>query len=150
MKLIEGTMGKMIYLVQKSEQDTALIQGRTFQRMTNMNYQKAQLPEGAVLAGTTPTMTEETIVPGILANHMAPKGKCGLLVVEEGACRFVWEDDLDNPIDCDPDHPVVIFPERFHHVAVTGPVKLRVEFYSQTQSLGKLDPSAVRPGKDFI
>ncbi len=115
-----------------------------------MNYQKAQLPEGAVLAGTTPTMTEDTIVPGILANHMAPKGKCGLLVVEEGACRFVWEDDQDNPIDCDPDHPVVIFPERFHHVAVTGPVKLRVEFYSQPQSLGKLDPDAVRPGEGFI
>lgn len=115
-----------------------------------MNFQEASLPAGTVKIGTTPTMTEETIIPGILANHMAPKGKCGLLVVEEGACRFVWEDDTDNPIDCDADHPVVIFPERLHHVVVTGPVRLRVEFYSQPATLGDLDPDAGRPGEDFI
>jgi tellurite resistance-related uncharacterized protein len=115
-----------------------------------MNFQNAEMPAGAVLAGSTPTMTEETIVPGILANHMAPKGKCGLLVVEEGACRFVWEDDVDSPLDCDPDHPVVIFPERFHHVVLTGPVKLRVEFHTLPVSMGNLDPNAVRPGDDFV
>jgi tellurite resistance-related uncharacterized protein len=115
-----------------------------------MNFQDAEMPTGAVQAGSTPTMTEETIVPGILANHMAPKGKCGRLVVEEGACQFVWEDDPDNSLDCDPDHPVVIFPERFHHVVVTGPVKLRVEFYSMPATLGDFDPNAVRPGDDFI
>lgn len=115
-----------------------------------MNFQNAEMPAGAVLAGSTPTMTEETIVPGILANHMAPKGKCGQLVVEEGACRFVWEDDPDNPLDCDPGHPVVIFAERFHHVVVTGPVKLRVEFYALPASLGEFNPDAGRPGNDFI
>jgi tellurite resistance-related uncharacterized protein len=115
-----------------------------------MNFQNADLPDGAELAGTTTTMTEETILPGILANHMAPKGKCGLLVVEEGACRFAWEDDLENPIDCDPDHPVVIFPERFHHVIVTGPVKLRVEFYALLTTVEGLDPKALRPGDDFV
>ena len=115
-----------------------------------MNFQNAEMPAGAELAGSTPVMTEETAIPGILANHMAPKGKCGRLVVEEGACQFVWEDDLDNPLDCDPDHPVVIFAERFHHVVLTGPVKLRVEFYSLPTTLGGLDPDAVRPGDDFI
>ena len=115
-----------------------------------MNYQDATLPEGAELAGSTPSMTEETIAEGILQNHMAPKGKCGLLVVEEGACQFVWEDDADNPIDCDPGHPVVIFPERYHHVRITGPVKLRVEFYSLPVTLGDFDASATRPGEDFI
>jgi len=115
-----------------------------------MNFQNAEMPAGAVLAGSTPTMTEETIVPGILANHMAPKGKCGLLVVEEGACQFVWEDDPDNIIDCDPEHPVVIFAERFHHVVLTGAVKLRVEFYALPVSLGDLDANAGRPGEDFV
>jgi len=103
-----------------------------------------------MLAGTTPIMDEESIVPGILKNHMAPKGKCGLLVVEEGACQFIWEDDPDNPLDCDPDHPVVIFAERFHHVVITGPVKLKVEFYSMPMTLDAKDPNALRPGKDFI
>jgi len=115
-----------------------------------VNYQTAQLSAGAELVGKTPTMTEETVIPGILANHMAPKGKCGLLVVEKGACQFVWEDDAENPLDCDPDHPVVIFPERFHHVVITGPVSLRVEFYSVPATLGDFAPDAKRPGEDFI
>ena len=115
-----------------------------------MNFQNAQLPPGAERAGATPTMDETTIAPGILAKHMAPKGKCGLLVVEEGACQFVWEDDQDNPIDCNPDHPVVIFPERYHHVVITGPVKLRVEFYTLPVTLQGLDSTASRPGEDFI
>ena len=115
-----------------------------------MNYQTKTLPQGAELAGATPVMDEKTIAPGILAKHMAPRGKCGLLVVEEGACQFVWEDEPDNPIDCDPDHPVVIFPERYHHVSLTGPVKLRVEFYTLPISLDGLDASAHRPGDDFI
>ena len=115
-----------------------------------MNFQNAELPAGAVLAGSTPTMNQDTIVPGILAKHMAPKGKCGLLVVEKGACRFVWEDDRDHPLDCDAEHPVVIFPERFHHVVVTGPVELRVEFYSLPVRLDGLNPDAGRPGEDFV
>ena len=115
-----------------------------------MNYQIKTLPQGAELAGATPVMDEKTIAPGILAKHMAPKGKCGLLVVVEGACQFVWEDDPDQPIDCDPDHPVVIFPERYHHVILTGPVKLKVEFYTLPISLDGLDASAPRPGDDFI
>ncbi|MCG8563698.1 MAG: DUF1971 domain-containing protein [Desulfobacterales bacterium] len=115
-----------------------------------MNYQNESLPRGATLAGATPMMDENSIAPGILKKHMAPKGKCGLLVVEEGACQFIWEDDPDTPIDCDPGHPVVIFPERFHHVKITGPVKLKVEFYSLPVTLEGLDPDAERPGENFI
>ena len=79
-----------------------------------MNYQKAALPEGAVKVGSTPSMTEETVVPGILKKHLAPRGKFGYLVVEDGALQFVWEDDANNVLDADPEHPIVIFPERYH------------------------------------
>ena len=61
-----------------------------------MNFQNAELPAGAELAGSTPVMTEETIVPGILANHMAPKGKCGLLVVEEGVTQ---KQDIEHAVE---------------------------------------------------
>ena len=117
-----------------------------------MNYQNATLPAGAVKAGSTPGMTEETVVPGILKKHLAPKGKFGYLVVEEGALQFVWEDDEDNVLDADPDHPIVIFPERYHHVSITGPVRFRVEFYD----VGGIDiavgpkKKGERPGEDFI
>ena len=57
-----------------------------------MNYQNATLPKGALKVGSTPTMTEKTVVPGILKAHLAPRGKFGYLVVEEGSLQFVWED----------------------------------------------------------
>ena len=117
-----------------------------------MNYQNAILPKGATKAGATPSMTEETVVPGILKKHLAPKGKFGYLVVEEGALQFVWEDDPDNVLDSDPEHPIVIFPERYHHVSITGKVRFRVEFYD----VGGIDigekpaKEGQRPGEDYI
>ena len=117
-----------------------------------MNYQNENLPQGAQKIGSTPTMTEETVVPGILKKHLAPKGRFGYLVVEEGALQFIWEDDAENTLDAEPDHPIVIFPERFHHVNITGKVRFRVEFYD----IGGIDiaaglkQSGDRPGKDFI
>jgi len=117
-----------------------------------MNYQNETLPAGAVKAGSTPSMTEETVVAGILKKHLAPKGKFGYLVVEKGALQFVWEDDADNVLDADADHPIVIFPERYHHVSITGKVRFRVEFYD----VGGIDiadnfkKKGERPGEDFI
>lgn len=94
-----------------------------------MNYQNAKLPEGAKKVGSTKTMTEETVLPGLLKQHQAPKNKCGYLVVEEGALQFVWEDDEENVLDADPENPIVILPERLHHVVITGKVRFHVEFY---------------------
>ena len=62
-------------------------------KIDKMNYQNATLPPGAVKAGSTPSMTEKTVVPGILKKHLAPKGKFGYLVVEEGSLQFIWEDE---------------------------------------------------------
>ncbi len=117
-----------------------------------MNYQNATLPERAIKVGSTPSMTEETVVPGILKKHLAPKGKFGYLVVEEGSLQFVWEDEEDNVLDADSEHPIVIFPERFHHVLITDKVRFRVEFYD----IGGIDiadnliKKGQRPGEDFI
>ena len=117
-----------------------------------MNYQNATLPEGAEKAGSTPSMTEETVVPGILKKHLAPKGKFGYLVVEEGSLQFVWEDEEDNVLDADSEHPVVIFPERFHHVLITDKVRFRVEFY-EVADRDATDVSlkdGERTGNDFV
>ena len=76
------------------------------------------LPEGAGRIGFAPTMTKKTMAPGILKKHLAPRGRFGYLVVEDGALRFVGEDDPDNQLDADPDHPIVFFPERFYHVKI--------------------------------
>ena len=117
-----------------------------------MNYQNATLPEGAIKVGSTPSMTEETVVPGILKKHLAPKGKFGYLVVEEGSLQFVWEDEEDNVLDADSEHPIVIFPERFHHVLITDKVRFRVEFYEVAKGdAADISPKdGKRPGEDFV
>ncbi len=115
-----------------------------------MNYQKATLPEGATLAGSTKLMNQETVVPGILKKHLAPKRKWGYLVVESGSLQYVWEDDPENVIDADPGNPIVIFPERFHHVVITGEVEFRVEFYQVDQTDDTLRKEGDRPGEAFV
>lgn len=117
-----------------------------------MNFQKESLPVGASKIASTPTMNEETVVPGILKKHLAPRGRFGYLVVEEGALQFIWEDDPDNALDADPGHPIVIFPERFHHVKITGKVRFRVEFYEVggIEIDAGVEKTGERPGEDFI
>lgn len=113
-----------------------------------MNFQNEELPEGAVKVGQTPSMTEETVVKGILRKHLAPKGKIGLVVVEEGSLQYVWEDDQDNVLDADKDHPIVIEAERYHHVVITGAVVFRVEFYKVLEK-GEEHKEGERPGEAF-
>lgn len=115
-----------------------------------MNYQNDALPGNAVLAGSTKLMNQETVVPGILKKHLAPKGKWGYLVVESGTLQYVWEDDLENVLDADPGHPIVIYPERFHHVVITGPVEFRVEFYVVEESETSPEKQGDRPGEAFL
>jgi tellurite resistance-related uncharacterized protein len=115
-----------------------------------MNYQNATLPSGANLAGSTKLMNQETVVPGILKKHLAPKGKWGYLVVENGSLQYVWEDDAENVLDADPGHPIVIYPERFHHVVITGPVEFRVEFYIVEEGAAKPEKDGDRPGEAFL
>ena len=114
-----------------------------------MNFQNDTLPENAVKVGSTPSMNQETVVPGILKNHLAPKGKYGLVVVEEGALKFVWEDDPSNVLDADTDHPIIIYPDRFHHVVIDGAVKFRVEFYHVPVDVAA-NNEGPRPGADFL
>ncbi len=113
-----------------------------------MNYQNATLPQGATKVSQTPNMTQHTILKGLLKNHLAPKDKHALVVIEEGKLQFVYEDDEQNILDGDKDHPIVIFPERFHRVLVDGDVLFRVEFYEVKESSIYKDGS--RPGEEFV
>ena len=115
-----------------------------------MNYQNATLPESAELAGSTKLMNQDTVVPGILKKHLAPKGKWGHLVVESGSLEYVWEDDAENVLVAHPGHPIVIFPERFHHVVITGPVEFKVEFYVVPERAESEALEGDRPGEAFL
>lgn len=113
-----------------------------------MNYQKESLPKDAKFAASTPVLTEKTIPAPILKKHMAPHGKCGYLLVTKGSLQFVQEDSGET-FDADPEHPIVIFPERYHHVKLVGPVEFRIEFYDVSVTTPH-DPGACRPGAEFL
>ena len=115
-----------------------------------MNYQSETLPSTAELAGSTKPMNQDTVVPGILKKHLAPKGKWGYLIVESGSVQFIWEDDPDHVLDADSDHPIVIYPDRFHHVVITGPVEFKVEFYVVPEVDTVLAQEGDRPAEAFL
>ena len=93
-----------------------------------MNYQNDVLPNNVIKVGATTTMNEKTVLPGLLKNHATTKGRYGFLVVETGSLQFVWEEG-NIVLDADADHPIVIFPEKRHHLRFVGNVTFRVEFY---------------------
>ncbi|AIO19580.1 hypothetical protein KQ51_01706 [Candidatus Izimaplasma bacterium HR1] len=114
-----------------------------------MRFQKLPLPSKENKLGETTWLTEETVLKPILNKHMAPKGKVGLVIVKEGSLDFVWEDTPDDIITGNSYHPIVIEPERYHHVIITGNVLFKIEFYQDKPS-NEYDESAVRPGEAFI
>ena len=114
-----------------------------------MTYQNEKLPLEQDKIGETPWLNEVTVLKPILNKHMAPKGKVGLVIVRKGSLDYVWEDDLENVLTGDVEHPIVIEPERYHHVIITGPVEFKIEFYKDVPP-ATTDEDAVRPGESFI
>ena len=111
------------------------------------HFQKVRLPENAKFSVSTPILTDTTVPCQILGKHMTPKGKCGLLVVLKGNLQLVWE-DTGVVHDADPEHPVYLYPERYHHIQMDGPSEFRIDFY-EINYTGKYDESAERPGEEL-
>lgn len=110
-----------------------------------MNFDK----EKAIKIGETPVMNEKNVFPDILKEHMTPKDKWAVLVVEEGSLEFQWKGD-ESILIGDIDNPIIIEPERVHHVILIGPVKFKVEFYKVPKETTTHDSTALRPGENFI
>ena len=114
-----------------------------------MRFQNLPLPNQENKLGETDYMTQETVLKPILNKHMAPKGKVGLVVIKSGELGFIWEDTPNDMIKGDMNHPIVIEPERYHHVVITGDVEFKVEFYKDNEK-NRYDEEAIRPGEAFI
>lgn len=112
-------------------------------------YDNLIFPEGLEKVGETPWMNEKNVFPDILKKHMAPKDKLGYLIVKKGELDFVWENEKGNVYTVDAKHPLIIYPERYHHVILTGPVEFKIKFYKFDIDKVK-DSVALRPGEEFI
>ncbi|MBL8930409.1 MAG: DUF1971 domain-containing protein [Kineosporiaceae bacterium] len=86
------------------------------------------LPPGLEVVRVTPTFDENTVPAGLLAAHQVAAGVWGRLVVLAGTVRFVFEHDGATH-DLTAGDTVAIPPERPHHLELTGPVQLAVEFH---------------------
>lgn len=77
---------------------------------------------------TTPVFDEATLPDAIRSAHSTKAGVWGLLRVLEGEARLILHDPRREVV-ATPAEPAPIPPQAVHHVELTGPVRLRVEFY---------------------
>lgn len=89
-----------------------------------------ELPEGLTLTRTTDVFDNDSVPAGLLRAHRTASGVWGRLVVRRGALRFVFEDQIDQPITLAEGGHVAIAPGRRHHVELTDPAAFVVEFYA--------------------
>ncbi len=87
------------------------------------------LPDGLVLARTTPDFTADTVPAAILAAHRTAEGVWGHLVVRSGAVDFVFEDAPDRVHRVDAGSTMPIPPGRPHHVSPLEGAVFAVEFH---------------------
>ena len=74
---------------------------------------------------------DEVSLPLAIRNaHQTKAGVWGLLRVLEGEAVLVFHDG-QTQVRVNPDQPAPIPPEAIHHVEVTGPMRMLVEFYHE-------------------
>lgn len=89
------------------------------------------LPSGLHPYKRTPTFTEASIPPGLLADHSTKDGVWGLIHIEEGQLRYLITDprrEAEERILTNGGAPGIVEPTIVHHVAPLGPVRFHVEF----------------------
>lgn len=86
------------------------------------------LPPGLEFVRVTPTFDENSVPAGLLAAHQVAAGVWGRLLVRAGAVRFVFE-GTGRTHDLVAGDSLAIPPQTLHHLQLTGPVRLAVEFH---------------------
>lgn len=100
--------------------------------------------------GETPLFDERNYIAEMTRKHMTPKNIYGILKVLEGELQFVWNDEK-KIYTVDKQHPMVIEPERYHHIILNGKVKFYLELYKNLKDDKIiLDEKAKRLAKQFI
>lgn len=79
---------------------------------------------------TTPVFDQDSLPEAIRSAHNTKAGVWGLLRVLEGEVRLVFHDP-PRSVRVTPDRPATIPPQVVHHVEVSGPMRMQVEFYRE-------------------
>ena len=91
------------------------------------------IPPGLVPAGNSLEFTEITIPDALLSEHSLAAGRWGVLNVITGSLKFV---DLETKEErtVSASGQVIIRPEASHHVALTGALRCRIDFFREVGS----------------
>ena len=96
-----------------------------------------RIPDGAEVYKSTPTFDTDTVPVGLLSNHSLKRGTWGRLVVLHGGVEF---HEGNRSWTVTPESDFVVLPEVVHHLVLTGPVTLRVDFLRQPPTKADLHP----------
>lgn len=80
---------------------------------------------------TTTVWNQDSLPQAIRDAHNTKAGVWGLLRVLEGEVRLVFHDPA-RVVTVTPGGPCEIPPQAWHHVEVTGPMRMQVEFYRES------------------
>ena len=82
---------------------------------------------------TTAVFDKTTLPAALRREHRTKAGAWGVVRVLEGALRLRFPDGRDQKLDVE--RPGLIRPEETHWVEVSGPMRMRVEFYDREPAL---------------
>lgn len=94
-----------------------------------MTVPPATLPDKARFQRTIGPFNGDTLPRGLLGEHRLKAGAWALLRVEAGAVLFAWDSGDEPPILLQAPATQVIPPQRPHHLRLSGPVRLFIDFY---------------------
>lgn len=79
---------------------------------------------------SSPIFDELTLPDALRGDHRTKPGSWGLLRVLQGEVRLVF---LDPPSEhlVTPVNPLIIPPQATHHVVLSGPMRMQVEFHRE-------------------
>jgi len=87
-----------------------------------------EVPDGLVQKGGSPIFTEDSLPSALLEEHSLAEGRWGLLHLLEGNVIFVQLSPVKETALTAP-ATLLIEPTAPHKLRLTGPLKLRIDFY---------------------
>ncbi len=104
---------------------------------------RRELPDTTTPGRRTPDFVATTVPRGLLADHRTTAW--AMLVVDRGTVRFT-EPDPSWECTATPDQPVVIVPDRKHHVTPSADAQFAVQFFDLPQAKQSEESEPPEPG----
>jgi tellurite resistance-related uncharacterized protein len=90
---------------------------------------RGELPLGSVAYRTIGPFGAQSLPTGLRAEHRLKEGTWGLLALNEGSLRFVWDDEQGGADELSAPATLVVPPQVPHHVEGEGPFALTIAFH---------------------